>query len=344
MKRRLLLVVWALILLGGNIEPLSPAHAIDKMQPKVLAAFRDVVNHASHSTVKVLAEGKQIALGAIVSTDGYITTKASELKGTVQVQLHDGRKLDARVVSSERDLDLALLKIDAEKLPVAPWSTGPAPLVGSWLATPDLRKEPVSIGVVSVAPRTIPAPSAALGIELGSDSTQARINDIIKGSAAQKAGLQTDDIIRSVAGKEIAGPRQLVETIRNYRPGEKVDLVVERGTEKLNIAVVLGSRSQILHGERSEFQNSLGGPLSERRGGFTQAIQHDSVLTPKDCGGPVVDLEGKVVGINIARASRVESYALPVSVVRPALDELLKKAGAMPLAPAPGETLQTSVK
>jgi serine protease Do len=344
MKRRLLLVVWALMLLGGSISPLSPAQAIDKMQPKVLAAFRDVVNNASHSTVKVLAEGKQIALGAIVSADGYITTKASELKGSVQVQLHDGRKFDARVVSSERDLDLALLKIEAEKLPVAPWSTGPAPLVGSWLATPDLRKEPVSIGVVSVAPRTIPAPSAALGIELGADTNQARINDIIKGSAAQKAGLQVDDIIRSVAGKEIAGPRQLVETIRNYRPGEKVDLVVERGKEKLNIAVVLGSRSQILHGERSEFQNSLGGPLSERRGGFTQAIQHDSVLTPKDCGGPLVDLDGKVVGINIARASRVESYALPVSVVRPALDELLKKAGAMPLAPAPGETLQTSVK
>jgi serine protease Do len=58
---------------------------------------------------------------------------------------------------------------------------------------------------------------------------------VIKGSAAQKAGLQVDDVIRSVAGKEILSARQLVETIRNYQPGEKVDLVVERGTEKLNI-------------------------------------------------------------------------------------------------------------
>jgi serine protease Do len=147
-----------LLLVGLVATPLRESSAIDRMQPKVLAAFRDVVSGASRSTVKVLADGKQIALGTIVTSDGYISTKASELKGKLQVQLFDGRKLDARQAATQRDLDLALLKIDAEKLPVAPWSDAPAPLVGSWLATPDLRKEPVSIGVVSVAPRTIPAP------------------------------------------------------------------------------------------------------------------------------------------------------------------------------------------
>src|SRR5262245_12272673 len=76
----------------------SPAWGIDKMQPKVLAAFRDVVSGASLSTVRVLAEGKQIALGTIVSADGYIATKSSELKDKLQVQLYDGRKIDARLV------------------------------------------------------------------------------------------------------------------------------------------------------------------------------------------------------------------------------------------------------
>ena len=54
------------------------------------------------------------------------------------------------------------------------------------------------------------------------------------------------------------------------------------------------------------------------------AIQHDSVLRPIDCGGPVVDVDGKVVGLNIARAGRVESYALPSSLVRETVDKLLK--------------------
>jgi hypothetical protein len=54
----------ALGLLVLVIVPGSPVAAIDKMQPKVLAAFRDVVSSASYSTVKVLADGKQIALGS----------------------------------------------------------------------------------------------------------------------------------------------------------------------------------------------------------------------------------------------------------------------------------------
>jgi serine protease Do len=48
------------------------------------------------------------------------------------------------------------------------------------------------------------------------------------------------------------------------------------------------------------------------------------VLRPIDCGGPVVDVDGKVVGLNIARAGRVESYALPSSLVRETVDKLLK--------------------
>ena len=59
------------------------------------------------------------------------------------------------------------------------------------------------------------------------------------------------------------------------------------------------------------------------------AIQHDSVLNPGDCGGPLVDLEGKAIGLNIARAGRVESYALPAGIVRETVEKLLQtKRGA----------------
>ena len=60
-----------------------------------------------------------------------------------------------------------------------------------------------------------------------------------------------------------------------------------------------------------------------RSGGFDRALQHDTVLRPEDCGGPVVDLSGRVVAINIARAGRVESYALPTAAVRPILSKLM---------------------
>jgi serine protease Do len=51
-------------------------------------------------------------------------------------------------------------------------------------------------------------------------------------------------------------------------------------------------------------------------------LQHDTVIRPADCGGPLVDLDGKAVGINIARAGRTESYAIPAEDVIALIAEL----------------------
>jgi S1-C subfamily serine protease len=40
------------------------------------------------------------------------------------------------------------------------------------------------------------------------------------------------------------------------------------------------------------------------------------------CGGPVVDLSGKAVGVNIARAGRVETYAVPADTAKLLIREL----------------------
>ena len=52
------------------------------------------------------------------------------------------------------------------------------------------------------------------------------------------------------------------------------------------------------------------------------------VLDPHNCGGPVVDLDGKVLGVSIARAGRVETWILPSETIRPILADM--KAGKYP--------------
>jgi len=52
------------------------------------------------------------------------------------------------------------------------------------------------------------------------------------------------------------------------------------------------------------------------------------VLAPKDCGGPIVSLEGHVLGVSIARAGRVETWILPSETIRPVLVEM--QAGKYP--------------
>jgi serine protease Do len=292
----------------------------------LMDAFRDVIKEPVKSTAQVYCDGYHAALGVIVRSDGHIATKASELRGKIEVQLwNESRRREAHVVAKDPPTDLAILKIDAADLPVAQWASGDAPPVGSWLVTTALSKWPLAIGVVSVSARRLP-PNGALGIQLAPVEDVARITDVKEGLAAAQAGLQNGDIIRKVDQEDIKGSEQLRKAIRWHYPGDKVRLVIERNGRLLTIDATLGSLTDVLpRDERSEFQNSLGNDgLSERRTGFPMAIQHDSLLKPKECGGPIVDLNGKVVGLNIARAGRVESYALPAATVRETVDRLLR--------------------
>jgi serine protease Do len=296
---------------------------------KVRAAFSEVVATPATSTVQIYCDGYTAALGTIVDPAGYVVTKASELKGKVECQLNvtGGKRYEATEVARDKDLDLAVLKIDAKNLPAIAWNEGETPTVGTWLVTPGLSKDPLSIGVMSVSPRRIRPPDAALGIDLGGQGAPARIGDVRGDSPAEKAGLKPGDIVLRINGREIPNNQTLVDVILTYRPGDQIELLIKRGSEELTKTAVLGAKDQIfdeMQDHRAAFQNSLGGQLSERRYGFPSVIQHDSVLKPEECGGPIVDLDGKAVGINIARAGRVESYALPAALVREAVKKMLE--------------------
>ena len=317
-------IVVCLLLLSPGL-----ADATERFTPKILAAFHEVVAASASSTVQVYCDGYTAALGTIVDPAGYIVTKASELSGKIECQLNvaGSKRYEATVVGRDKDLDLAVLKIDAKDLAPIAWSEGEPPAVGSWLVTPGLSREPLTIGVLSVSPRRIASPPGALGIDLAEPDEPAKIKSVRTNSPADKAGLEAGDIILKVNGKAVANNQELVLTVRSYQPGEKVELVIKRGETELTKTAVLSSLVKIFDHEgddRAEFQNNLGGQLSERRTGFPSVIQHDSVLKPEQCGGPIVDLDGKAVGINIARAGRVESFALPGSVVREAVKKMLE--------------------
>ncbi len=298
----------------------------------VRSAFRDVVRNPNLSTVRIVCNQTPSAIGIIIDSNGLVLTKASELSGSIQCVLFDKRRLDAKLVGKHLETDLALLKIEAKNLPVVEWNTGGAPPVGSWLATPGLDQEPVSIGVVSVAPRAIPAPTPLLGVELEQAIEGARVQRVVPGSGADKAGVQPDDVIKKMDDSPIKDFQAVAHRVGQMQPGKQIKLVIARAGHDLHLNVVLGDSLTPVQGERAVFQNNLGGPLSNRRAGFPQVLQHDSVLRPNQCGGALVDLDGKAVGINIARAGRVESYALPVQVVLPVIEQLKQSVGADAMA------------
>src|SRR5262245_25411827 len=87
----------------------APASAQLSTQSKVLAPFKAVVAKANESTVRIRGDDKEIALGTVVFADGFILTKASELRGALSVRFADGGEYEAKLVGKHRDTDLALL-------------------------------------------------------------------------------------------------------------------------------------------------------------------------------------------------------------------------------------------
>ena len=53
------------------------------------------------------------------------------------------------------------------------------------------------------------------------------------------------------------------------------------------------------------------GGQSRVRGGFGNVIQSDMELEVEDAGLPIVDLDGRIIGIVIARAGRISTLILP---------------------------------
>ena len=78
-----------------------------------------------------------------------------------------------------------------------------------------------------------------------------------------------------------------------------------------------------MNGEQLTHLSEAGGTVSKRHNNFANALTHDTVLQAAQCGGPVVDLDGRAIGLNIARADRTASYAIPAGTVRKVVAELL---------------------
>ena len=296
----------------------------------VLAAFKPVVAKPSESVVRVVCDNVEIALGTVVAPDGFIVTKASDLKGKIVCKFKDGKEFTARIVGVDEKYDLAILRVETSGLRPIEWRTAKAE-VGDFVASVTNAELPAAIGVVSVGvrkpnrfemgPAAPPMNSGFLGIGLGNNE-EPIIAEVHKGSAAEKAGLEPGDIVLSISGQKMSSAEKLVRTIQRFKVGEKVVLKIRRGKDEKQLEVTLARRPSNLI-ERGDKMNAMGSELSLKRTGFPIILQHDTIIKPKDCGGPLVDLDGKAVGINIARAGRTESYAIPTETILSILPDLL---------------------
>ena len=90
-----------------------------------------------------------------------------------------------------------------------------------------------------------------------------------------------------------------------------VKITYRRGKEEITAEVRLAARGEMFTDQMNR-NDMMSGDFSKRRSGFPRVLQHDILGSSKIVGGPLLDLDGRCLGMNIARANRAESFAIPV--------------------------------
>lgn len=178
-----------------------------------------------------------------VITDGP-AAKAGLQRGDIIIAVNETR-LDAQnrladVIAKFKPGDVVTLTIqrnDAEQKLKVTLGENPEKKGVAFLG---IRYAPAFV-VMGRFPRNIPIPSPE-GAPTPETQAAVTVSSVVTGSPADKAGLKQGDTILAANDKPIKAPQDLVELVRNSKPGDRVTLSVQRqGEDKpVEITVTLG--------------------------------------------------------------------------------------------------------
>ena len=172
-------------------------------------------------------EGRQVASqgsGFIVDAAGYILTNNHVVEDAdeIKVQLQDDSEFDAKVIGTDRETDLAVIKIEAGRsLPIVKMGNSDAATPGDWvlaLGSPFGFEQTLTAGIISAISRNVPGGAAFQRFI----QTDAAINPGNSGGplvdmAGQVIGVNSAIIsnTRSFAGLGFAMPSNTAITVYN---------------------------------------------------------------------------------------------------------------------------------
>ncbi|MBP3331443.1 MAG: Do family serine endopeptidase [Tidjanibacter sp.] len=142
--------------------------------------------------------------GVIISPDGYIVTNNHVVEGAskLKVKLYDQRTFDATLVGTDPTSDVALIKIDAENLPILKFGSSDDLRLGEWvlaIGSPFDLQSTITAGIVSAKARN-----------LGAINSQYRIESFIQTDAAVNPGNSGGALVNTAG--ELIGINTLIES------------------------------------------------------------------------------------------------------------------------------------
>ncbi len=309
--------------------------------------------------VAFFVDGSHVGYGPIVRSDGYILGKYSEIAredSELMVRLADGSEHEAKILKWHEQTDIALVKIQAAELPVVAFSADSDTEDGSFALAIGHKTTPLELGSISVEHfYDLPnderaffgvagrAPPASMLAELELENGVLVVGFDTSSPAASQ-GMLKGDLIVEINGVSIISMRDILELVRNATPNvSRFRMMLYRGGEKKQLRVTLGVHSRGFGWGNSYQAKRIRGPYNSRCAGFGEVIQHDLVLHPTEMGSLLVDLDGKILGLNIARYDRSKTLAIPARHVRVAL-RMMFAALEREREPEPEDEILTKAK
>ena len=310
---------------------------------EMLAALTDPY---ADSIVSIIVDSRDACYGVVIDDEGHVLTKASEL-GTgarrIDVLLGDGLSVQGKRVAVDNALDLAILETGITDVTPIAFDVDTEPELGDAVISVGRGMAPLALGFrglgVYVSGGSDGASRAYLGVAMRQPTDEERANipggvgqivsAVMPGSGAAEAGMVDGDVILRIDGVVAATPESAASPIRSHAPGEQVSVEFMHSGERRTVSM------RILRPPFGEQRVALAGGaiLSRRATGFGEVIQHDSIVAAQNMGGPVVDSRGRIVGLNIARADRMKTYALSAKRVRASIEAMLARVQAGDVMP-----------
>jgi len=252
---------------GGATAPAVPRAASTSFSAAAEKAMPSVVNIFTSKELpggrgledpllrRFYGEQRATSLGSgvIVSRDGYVLTNNHVVEGAdeIAVMLPGNRNIAARIVGTDPDTDLAVLKVTADNLTPITFGDSDRIKIGDVvlaIGDPFGVGQTVTMGIVSATGRNrmginpienFIQTDAAIN---PGNSGGALVTNVVRGGPADKGGVKSGDVVINHGGKPVNDTAALISETAKLSPGQRMELEMLRQGKELRLSVIAGTR------------------------------------------------------------------------------------------------------
>jgi serine protease Do len=182
-------------------------------------------------------------------------------------------------------------------------------------------------------PRVYQSQSLGTGVVIAPEGLIVTNEHVIEGAAEIRVRFldgreQPAEVIGSDADADLALVRVPLRGLPSLKPAELDDLMI--GETVIAVGNPLGLENTVTVGVLSARDRTVRSPRQSRV--YTDFLQTDASINPGNSGGALVDLDGRLIGINTAIVGDAQNigFAIPARRVRRVVNDLLRYGEVQP--------------